>query len=119
MPVPGRITMFVLEGKELLKHDRATGAVKGTKIDPYLKVQLGVGKRAPKKKSQPLRNTNKNPIFAEQPGQELTFDVINPAELVANGMISFHVAVHHFIFSPAFLPAASAAAIPSASIQRL
>lgn len=90
MPVPGRVTMTILQGKELVKHDRATGAVKGTKIDPYLKVQLGVGKTAPKKKSQPIKNTNKNPDFG---GQELTFDIVNPAALIHDGSISFHVGV--------------------------
>jgi len=88
--VPGRITMTILHGRDLMKHDRATGAAKGTKIDPYLKVQLGVGKKAPKKKSPPVKNTNKNPDFG---GQEMFFDVINPNALMHDGSVSFHVSV--------------------------
>lgn len=88
--MPGRITVAILNGKDIMRHDKSSGAPKVSKLDPYLKLQLGVGKSAPKKKSAPIKNAGKNPDFGQQ---ELHFDVINPVDLIADGRISFRIGV--------------------------
>lgn len=82
--------MLVHTGKEITRHDKASGVPKASKIDAYLKCQLGVGKKAPKKKTKAVKNQNKNPNFQES---EVVFDIINPMELMHEGRISLHVAV--------------------------
>ncbi|XP_037086955.1 synaptotagmin 1-like [Pollicipes pollicipes] len=67
VPTSGKLTIVILEAKNLKKMD-VTGL-----SDPYVKVELMLGKRKPKKKKTSVKSNTLNPYFNES----LSFDKIN------------------------------------------
>lgn len=70
---------------------KKTGAGSGgTKIDPYLKLQLGKGKRAPRKRTKTQKNSGKNPDFKNE---HVTFDIHDPQALLLDDDIVLKLSV--------------------------
>lgn len=78
--IPGRLTVKLVGGRGLQRHDRGSKASK-TKINPYFKFELG-GAKAIKKRSTPIKNSNSTPDFK---GEEITFDMVQPKSLLDGG----------------------------------
>ncbi|XP_061100581.1 synaptotagmin-1-like isoform X2 [Conger conger] len=76
VPTTGKLTVVILEAKNLKKMDV------GGSSDPYVKVQLVLDKRKWKKKKSSVKKRTLNPYFNESFNFEVSFEQIQRVQLV-------------------------------------
>jgi Ca2+-dependent lipid-binding protein len=83
---PGRLNIKCIEGRNLSTKDQTSS----TKIDPYIKLQLGKNKKAQRKRTQTQKNCGKNADFKNE---QAFFDMHEPGLTMLDGDIVLTVAV--------------------------